>query len=258
MKLKFLIFYIILLFNPSLTKSQTAQAKITYLCENKLAKDKGYNGLNTLYFNDDRALFLHNEYPKLSEQREIGNFLKITVGDKEEFPIYIDKKEGLVYFKVARLLGNISLVLIEETLTEIAWKITNKTKKLGDLMVVSAEGEFGGRMYDVWFCPQIPTSFGPYKLMGLPGAILEAKSRDGIVSYTFLSFSNDLEETKTLEKPSNFTSEMTWEEFVKARISRKKRIEGQSNATQKLSIPDMPINYDVEKGKFTLFEDMKK
>jgi GLPGLI family protein len=50
-----------------------------------------------------------------------------------------------------------------------------------------AKGFVRGRDYTVWFAPDIPVSAGPWKLWGLPGLIVEARSDDGRVYFVLTS-----------------------------------------------------------------------
>lgn len=55
-------------------------------------------------------------------------------------------------------------------------------------------GKFRGRVYTVWFTNEIPVSFGPWKLNGLPSVILEAQ--DETKTFMFFSESVTLNQSK--------------------------------------------------------------
>lgn len=62
----------------------------------------------------------------------------------------------------------------EDKYPEIKWKITSELKEIGNLKCTKAEGEYKGRIYNVWFTTELPIEGAPWKLLGLPGIILEA------------------------------------------------------------------------------------
>lgn len=76
-----------------------------------------------------------------------------------------------------------SVVVIEETLPTIEWKILPDTRKQNGYTLQKASGFFRGRNYIVWFVPEIPFSAGPWKLQGLPGLIVEAEDEAREVSF---------------------------------------------------------------------------
>ena len=67
----------------------------------------------------------------------------------------------------------------KEPIDEISWEIGDSTKNILGYECVIAEADYHGRHWTVWFTPEIPVSFGPWKLHGLPGLILSADTGDG-------------------------------------------------------------------------------
>lgn len=56
----------------------------------------------------------------------------------------------------------------------INWKLGSETKTLAGLTCYKATGAFRGKTYTAWYTTKIPLPYGPWKLQGLPGLILEA------------------------------------------------------------------------------------
>lgn len=67
-----------------------------------------------------------------------------------------------------------TLFFIKDTQPKIDWEILDSTKNIKGNLCQKAVGESHGRAYTVWFCSDLPYNFGPRKLHGLPGLILEA------------------------------------------------------------------------------------
>lgn len=74
--------------------------------------------------------------------------------------------------------------LIKDSTEKINWQILDSTKDIRGNLCQKATGESHGRLYTAWFCSDIPYSFGPRRLNGLPGLILEAHDEKSEVNYT--------------------------------------------------------------------------
>ena len=80
----------------------------------------------------------------------------------------------------------------------IEWKTGTETKTICGYKCFKATGRFRGRTYEVWYAEDIPTSVGPWKLRGLPGAILFAEDTDRLCRFEATSVSFD---QGVIEKP---------------------------------------------------------
>lgn len=75
--------------------------------------------------------------------------------------------------------------LVEDPMPVIDWKIISDTATFGGLHCQKAIGHFKGRDYVAWFCPDLPVHTGPWKLNGLPGAIVDAYDTKKEVVFAF-------------------------------------------------------------------------
>ena len=65
-----------------------------------------------------------------------------------------------------------------EELPDFKWKILNRDSTIAGYPCQQATTRFRGRIWNVWFTPDIPVSDGPWKFCGLPGLILKAEDTD--------------------------------------------------------------------------------
>jgi len=73
------------------------------------------------------------------------------------------------------------ILLTKEEGNKIDWKIQKEFKDISGFKCQKATGIFRGREYVAWFTPEIPVPFGPWKLHGTPGLILEAYDTDQMI-----------------------------------------------------------------------------
>lgn len=64
--------------------------------------------------------------------------------------------------------------LVKDSYNEFKWNIGNETKIIAGIQCIKATVLYRGREWVAWFAPDIPLPFGPWKLHGLPGLIIEA------------------------------------------------------------------------------------
>ena len=69
-------------------------------------------------------------------------------------------------------------LLYEEDKPSISWQLLDSVADICGHKCKEALGTFRGRTYRVFYAEDIPVSFGPWKLSGLPGLILHAETDD--------------------------------------------------------------------------------
>lgn len=157
-----------------------------------------------LLFNNDKSYYvtakdsLENRekdktvIPKEGEQNAIFNGSTTFRFGKQ---VYYNRAKDSLWWN-QRFKGNI---YIAEKRPVINWKLENETKKIGNFTAHKATGFFRGRNYTAWYILEIPVPYGPWKLQGLPGLILEAHDDR---KEMFLYF-------KSLEYPANTKEAIT-------------------------------------------------
>jgi len=125
-----------------------------------------------------------------------GGPIKINVkggrASSTEYFTFADQKK---FIRKEKLVNN---YLIDEPMPVIKWKITNDTASFSGLKCQKATAHFAGRDYTAWFCPDVPFHSGPWKLIGLPGLIVEAYDTKKQVVFKF----DGLDNADKLEKPA--------------------------------------------------------
>ncbi|MGE8429705.1 MAG: GLPGLI family protein [Sphingobacterium sp.] len=77
------------------------------------------------------------------------------------------------------------------------WEILGDRKEIGGYNCQNAKTTFKGRTYIAWFTTELPFSYGPWKLHGLPGLILDARDTKNEVIFAYAGF-DKIEDDKTL------------------------------------------------------------
>ena len=90
----------------------------------------------------------------------------------------------------------------EEPLPQWDWTLTDSVKTVCGYTCHQAKAGLYGRTWTVWYCPELPLSYGPYVLGGLPGLILEAVDADGFFHFTAVGIEQATENVKVELGPS--------------------------------------------------------
>jgi GLPGLI family protein len=129
-----------------------------------------------LYFNSQKSLF---DYCKL-EYKESEVLPSTGKYDAHGQMYFIDKTKGELYI---REFVYAKPYITHESVPILLWQLKNDVKTILGYVCKKAETTFRGRKYIVWYTSAIPISIGPWKLQGLPGAILEVETEDKEVKF---------------------------------------------------------------------------
>lgn len=133
------------------------------------------------------SLFITSNFSVFSDdtpQQKESTILKPSSDD--EFDLSFDVKFNsskyivLTDFRKDSIQSQVSLFrddkqknyIVGEKIKKIKWNITQEFKTISGFKAQKAEGLFRGRNYTAWFTNEIPIKYGPWKLNGLPGLIL--------------------------------------------------------------------------------------
>lgn len=95
--------------------------------------------------------------------------------------VSINKLKNELYETVQDIeLGNFITI---ENIPTLNWHILNETKIIKNLKCIKATTTFRGVDWEVWFTNDIPLPYGPWKLQGTPGLIVEVKNKQATIHY---------------------------------------------------------------------------
>jgi len=126
---------------------------------NKNGYDTSFSSKSTMNMNSNKGIGI-----KLSSYDSIGkiiirNFSNHTILEREQ------------------KIGIMEPFWVQDDWVPIKWQLLDKTKQINGYECKMAKGTFRGREYTVWYAPALPYPYGPWKLFGLPGIILEAQDK---------------------------------------------------------------------------------
>lgn len=189
------IICIIFCFSFINTFSQKGLINYGFIDAKSVGNAKGPDSNSYMVFNKEQSYFVTakdslEQADKINEQKSYSN------DDDTEGTIYNGQKvskEGdqVVYnLKKNTMWSNVlyrNQIYVKEVAPKMNWKIEKETKKLGKFNCKKATTSFRGRNYTAWFTTEIAVPFGPWKLNGLPGLILEAYDTNKSVYWYFKS-----------------------------------------------------------------------
>ncbi len=196
MKLIKITTLLILLASQSYAQSKTnISGSISYVCTRELGEYK-QEANNTSNSNKhlSRWLFLFNNGEANHFYINTGN--NGITGRSGDSIILLKKADGVAQPPFLKQYQNFAtkviiskeravktLYLVADTIITIPWKLSKNTKKIQNIECFSAQAEYRGRVWTAWYAPSIPILSGPWKLYGLPGMILEAEDREGLIRF---------------------------------------------------------------------------
>lgn len=187
---------------------------------------QNYNIASYLYFNKSQSLYVLDRYKDMEEKDKLERSFNETNPVSDTLRPYKRKRDeyGQQYFKdnttqtlKVREFIERKPFYTEEPIPRIQWQMLNERKKIGKYTCNKAMTTFRGRTYEVWYTLDIPLNIGPWKLQGLPGAILEAKSKDGKVAFEVEEIHIPYDTTNELVfRTGQGDKKLSFEEYKKA------------------------------------------
>src|SRR5690554_4554256 len=89
---------------------------------------------------------------------------------------------------------------INDSYPDLQWELMPETKEVDGLACKKAVTTYRGKTWEAWYAPSIPLPYGPWKLHGLPGIIVEAIDTDGRFIYKMASIDYNITETPKIPK----------------------------------------------------------
>lgn len=145
-----------------------------------------------LYQNDSICIFKYTNNNIDNKLNEVNGNYKFYVKDSTDNITYSNKHRGL-NIEVVKGFNDVNFYQIIDSIKNLNWKITNENKLIQKYESLKATTNFKGREYIAWFTTEIPSYFGPLKLHGLPGLILELTDSKNEVTLVTKKISFDFE-----------------------------------------------------------------
>lgn len=217
MKKVYLIFIIYILFysNKSISQESKSSGIVSYTFYMNLgmATESDWD----LIFQKSKSIFLGNSNLKYSDK----NFAKGQNFESYEIKVNDDLTPHIINnFKNDSIYSQ-GLVFktpyyVQDPIHDPEWKLHSETKSISGFECNKATTTFRGRTYEVWYTPEIPVNFGPWKLNGLPGLILQASDTKGQIEFRAnkVSLNQEFNVDEQISKLPKLGEKVTLREYV--------------------------------------------
>lgn len=162
-----------------LSFSVFSQKSTQMIVEYRFFNTEAQSVLNaTLFVSGSSTIYLPKYSTKNKKSSNTKNQQTTTYPDLDYLKIDHEKKEILFFDAIVS-----TDFLIKDNYTKVVWEISDVSKEIAGYNCIKATTSYRGRDWAVWFAPEIPVSYGPWKLHGLPGLIVEASESSGVYSW---------------------------------------------------------------------------
>lgn len=142
---------------------------------------------------DMAKLYIQNEGAYYTSQysdsatKKIGGTSASISDSSIKVQIYYQKTNDSIFTVSSRENEHTESLIIGELREIIHWELKDSTKLINHHNCKLATGDFRGRTYWAWYDPEINTKeMGPWKLHGLPGAIVFAYDDEKYISFKLI------------------------------------------------------------------------
>jgi len=191
---------------------------------------------NVMYFNNFESIFyslpinINGSKNKTAEIKDQDNVQTIDVklSDSIGNLYYRDLKSNDFICREASLVNNFKskyYIYEDQGAQHLSWDLKDDYKTISGYNSQKATVDFRGRTYEAWFTTEIPFPYGPWKLGGLPGLILEVYDLSKEVSFT----------AEKITIPDSITTDKILKPIIGTKITHKEFVVSKDNEDGKIS-----------------------
>lgn len=154
---------------------------------------------------------------------------KINEGSNSKSFRYIGEVKNNTFYKFKRDGNKVQFIqpVVKDRYAIITdnvqqnWKLSQEKKIISGVECFKATTRFRGVDWEAWYAPSVPYPYGPWKLHGLPGLIIEAHDVNKRNNYTAVKIefqkSDKLNKDLSSLVTSTITDKVTMQQFVAMR-----------------------------------------
>lgn len=232
-------------------QTEVALARVIYEfrhINDTLQPDKPHREEMVLYIGQEVTCYgsyvterINQQIKKQMDDPTFDGNLTITGSGSTTRESYYARPADHVFKQLNSVIGE--RYVIDETYPIIDWQLIDTSKTIGGYTAQKAIGFFKGREYTAWFTTEIPFQAGPWKLLGLPGLVLEAADSRNEVLFAYAGFETLAAGDATVGLPDNAiaTSKKALDKLVaayqknpQAAMSARSKAGGQSSGNNSM------------------------